>query len=224
MTSSLGAATRRSFLPLLAAGLALLISACTPIPSEDAAPPESAPEVEEPDAPAEEEPADPPVQGAVSADGEDDAAQEADVPEEPAAPEAEGIAAGTIELSIESGGAERVFQYEAEHCFVSPEYILAGGTGSEVGTGMASEVGISSAPVELLHEGSDTYQAEGLISVRSEEGEVVTDGRMITVGEGYRIPSAFTYRHDDNSAHYVVAWFSGAAEIGAGYVKVQCNY
>lgn len=203
----------------------MLLSACTPVPSLDAsghAGEDSGDETVHADL-EEPVPAEPAAQEAGPAESEEADERDAD-PDAGEVPEVEEIVAGTIELSIESGGVERVFRYEAEHCFVSSEYILAGGTGSEVGTGLASEVGISSTPAELLHESTGTFQADGLISVRSEEGEVVTDGRMITVGEGSPIPSMFTYSHDDNSAHYVVAWFSGAAEAGAGYVKLNCDY
>lgn len=223
-----GASRRRVPISVAAATIALLISGCGigSVFGTGSSPDESQTSQEEPtpapEVPAEPEPTPEPEEIVVVAeepaeDDQDENDSGEGIPED--------AAGGTIELSIESGGTERVFQYTADHCFVSPEYILAGGKGAEVGTGEASEVGISSSPAELIHEATGTYQAEGLISVRMADFEVRSDGRMITPSE-HTIPSVFTYRHDDNSAHYVVAWFSepGGADVGAGYVKVNCEY
>lgn len=223
-----GASRRRILIPVAAAVAVLIISGCgvgsvfgsgsSPIEPQ-ASQEEPIPEAEqpaEPDAAPEPEKVVP-----VVADPEEDS----DDADERGEGTSEDIVAGTIELSIESGGTERVFQYSASDCVVSPEYILASGKGAEVGTGQVSEVGIAAFPQELLHPGTGTYQAEGLISVRTAGTEVVADGRMIKPGD-YPIPSAFTYRHDDNSAHFVLAWFvePGGADGGAGYVKVNCDY
>lgn len=211
----------RRRLLLAAAAVALALSGCgvlgglAPGTSND---PEPAPTAEPAPTPTEPAPTqEPPAARPVAAETPEAA------PEEPDAATPEDAAAGTVELSIESGGTERVFEYTADHCVVTPEYILVSAAGAEVGTGTASEVGIGTSPAELLHEATGTFQADGIISVRTGGEEVVSDGRMITV-EGNRISSAFTYRHDENSAHFVVAWFSGASQLGAGYVKVNCNY
>ncbi|XBH20926.1 hypothetical protein V5R04_11955 [Jonesiaceae bacterium BS-20] len=144
-------------------------------------------------------------------------------PEEPSA-EIE-LNAGTIELSLEEGGAERIFDYTASHCYVSDDYMLVEATGVERGTGKPSTVNIFAEPLELLHEKTGTYQAAGLIKFTDGYREVVSDGRDITV-EGHVIPSGFTYRASEAQAHFVVAWFVGPATTrsGAGYVLVNCNY
>lgn len=215
-----GAMVRRIPHVLVAAVMVVAIAACTPVPSamspgETAEPsPQEAPPAEPAD---EAPPAAAPVDASATPEPGDEVVDDSEV--EPQ----EDLVLGSIELSIESGGVEHVYKYNADHCFVSSEYILAGGTGAEVGTGIASEVGISTSPAELLHESSGTFQADGIISVRTNGNEIVSDGRPITV-EGHTIPSVFTYREDGNSAHYVVAWFSGGTDVGAGYVKVNCDY
>lgn len=131
--------------------------------------------------------------------------------------------AGTVALSWTGGSEHQNFEYTAQHCYVGSDYVLVEGSGGPVGASGASTVKIFTTPAELLHEGTGTYQAEGSIQFTWGGGDIVADGRQIHVGD-YPQPASFTYRQSGNSVKYVLAWFQGAADAGAGAVEVTCNH
>ncbi|MDO5676169.1 MAG: hypothetical protein Q4G35_01540 [Propionibacteriaceae bacterium] len=132
-------------------------------------------------------------------------------------------AVGSITLSWTGGTEHQNFEYVAEHCYVGADYILVEGSGGPVGGAGESQIKIFTTPEELLHEGTGTFQAAGAVQFTWGGTEIIADGRQIHVGD-YPQPAVFTYRHDDSSVKYVVAWFDGADDSGAGAVEVECNY
>ncbi len=131
--------------------------------------------------------------------------------------------AGEITLSWTGGTEHQNFTYRAEQCYVGTDYILVEGVGGPIDTPKGSQIKIFTTPEELLHETTGTYQAEGSIHFTWKDVEIIADGRQIHVGD-YPQPAVFTYRHTDDSVKYVVSWFEGAQESGAGAVEVQCHY
>lgn len=135
----------------------------------------------------------------------------------------DGVDAGTIEVGFENGGAPRIINYKANDCVVGADYIMANGTGTDPQSGLPSEVGIFSEPAEALGENTPLIQAAGIISVRTGDETIVSDGRPKTVS-GHTMPAMFIYEPKHNSVKYAVAWFNGDADAGTGWVKVHCNY
>lgn len=134
-----------------------------------------------------------------------------------------GQAAGSITLSWTGGAEHQNFEYDAEHCYVGADYILVEGTGGPIGGSGESRIKIFTTPAELLHEATGTFQAEGSVRFTWDGDEIVADGRQIHVGD-YPQPAVFTYRYTHDSAKYIVSWFRGAADAGAGAVEIACAY
>lgn len=135
----------------------------------------------------------------------------------------EAHSAGEITLSWTGGGEHQNFSYTAEQCYVGPDYVLVEGAGGPVDEPTGSAVRIFTSPAELLHETTGTYQAEGIVAFTWAGKEIVADGRTIHVGD-YPQPASFTYRHTDDGIKYVLSWFDGSGDAGAGAVEVRCFY
>lgn len=171
-----------------------------------------------------QDPREPDAETVVSTPGgspEDDGLNLEEPDDHPSGPAAQ--AAGSIKLSWTGGPEHQNFEYVAEHCYVGADYILVEGTGGPVGGVGDSQIKIFTTPDELLHEGTGTFQAAGAVHFTWGNAEIIADGRQIHVGD-YPQPAVFTYRHDDSSAKYVVSWFDGAEDSGAGAVEVECDY
>lgn len=131
--------------------------------------------------------------------------------------------AGEVTLSWTGGSEHQNFTYTAEQCYIGADYILVEGVGGPIDIPQGSHLKIFTTPAELLHETTGTFQAEGSIRFTWEDVEIIADGRQIHVGD-YPQPAVFTYRQTEDSAKYVVSWFEGTMESGAGAVEIQCSY
>ncbi len=147
-------------------------------------------------------------------------ASDANGPREPAGPA--GPAAGEIALSWTGGTDHQNFVYAADHCYIGADHIRAEGVGGPIDAPQGSSIEISTSPEELLHAGTGTFQAQGVIRFTWGGTEIVADGRPGTVGRSSQ-PAVFTYQQTGDGVKYVVAWFEGAHDSGAGAVEVRCN-
>lgn len=193
---------------LLASVIAVTANGCAPVSEESGTPTAPAtPELSE-DSPH---------------DGESSNAAEGDTTTEGGSADPASHSAGEITLSWTGGTEHQNFTYMAEQCYVGTDYILVEGVGGPIDTPKGSRIKIFTTPEELLHEATGTFQADGSIHFTWEDFEIIADGRQIHVGD-YPQPAVFTYRQTEDSVKYVVSWFEGAKESGAGAVEVQCTY
>lgn len=156
-------------------------------------------------------------------DSDDPPSQVAQEPAEYILDDEEEHIPGEIALSWTAGPVQS-FTFVAEHCYVGDDYIMAEGVGGPIDNPVGAIVKIFTSPAELLHEATGTFQGAGEIRLIWEGREIVADARMIHKGE-YPQTANLTYRHTIfGGVKYVLSWFEGRAESGAGAVEIQCNY
>lgn len=160
------------------------------------------------------------------AEGDNEAAENEHEPaaetKEPQEPEHN---AGNIRVVLEQAGVQRYFHYTASHCIIRDDYIMAEGVGTEEGGGPESTVAIFTHPEELYHVARGIWQGSGLIHFTADGKDIISDARPVQYTPTTNpIPSVLTYQIQENSVLYIVEWWHGPVSVGAGEVKMTCNY